>query len=256
MLAFQNVTMQYNRLAKKEILDMVNNRREPGVESYTKSTAIKMGRVIYYMGVQNLVFNAMQNALFAMIFDDETDDEEKDRMFGTANGMADSILRGMGIAGGITATLKNMVLKFHKEDKKPAYNKDFTYVLTEAFNVSPPLGSKARKIYSALQTYKFNEKEIKKKGISTSNTPGLEAAANVISAATNAPTDRIFYKIESVGDVLNNEYETWQRIAMALGWRDWQLGVDKTKPKPPTVYRKERSSGKRKTGKRRTQKRK
>ena len=249
LLAFQNVTMQYNRLAKKDVLDLVNGRREPGVDSYTKSAAIKVGRVAYYMGMQNLIFNAMQQALFAMIFDDETDEEEKERYNGIANGMADSILRGMGIAGGIVATLKNMAIRFAREDAKPGGRGDYAYVLIEGINVSPPVGSKARKVYSALKTYEFNKEEMKRKGLSLDN-PAYEAAANVISAGTNVPTDRLYYKIESIGTMLDNETQAWQRIALALGWRDWQLGLTDAKPKPPMVYdrkRQSRDSGARKT---------
>ena len=235
LLAFQNVTMQYNRLAKKDILDLVNNRREPGTESYTKSTAIKLSRIAYYMGMQNLMFNAMQQALFAMLFDDETDDEEKERYHGIANGMADSVLRGMGIAGGIVATLKNMAIRFAREDAKPGGRGDYAYVLVEGINVSPPVGSKARKVYSALKTYEFNKEEMMQKGLSLDN-PAYEAAANVISAASNIPTDRLYYKVESIGQILDNETQAWQRVALALGWRDWQLGLTDSKPKPPMVY--------------------
>ena len=216
--------MQYNRKAKKEILDIINGRREPGVESYTKSTAIKISRITYYVGMQNFVFNAMQQALFAMMFDDETEDEEQERYKGIANGMADSVLRGMGISGAIVATLKNMAMRFHKEANKPGGRADYAYVLIEGINVSPPVGSKARKVYSALQTYKFNRREIARKGFSLDN-PAYEAIANIISAGTNIPTDRLFYKIESIGQILDAETQAWQRIALALGWRDWQLGI-------------------------------
>ena len=47
-------------------------------------------------GAHWLLFIAWLVALFAMLFDDETDDEEKERYHGIANGMADSVLRGMG----------------------------------------------------------------------------------------------------------------------------------------------------------------
>tara|TARA_R100001591_G_scaffold54315_3_gene64263 strand:- start:3823 stop:4113 length:291 start_codon:yes stop_codon:yes gene_type:complete len=90
---------------------------------------------------------------------------------------------------------------------------------------------------------------MKRKGLSLDN-PAYEAAANVISAGTNVPTDRLYYKIESIGTMLDNETQAWQRIALALGWRDWQLGLTDAKPKPPMVYdrkRQSRDSGARKT---------
>ena len=32
-------------------------------------------------------------------------------------------------------------------------------------------------------------------------------------------------KIESIGQMLDAETRAWQRVALGLGWRDWQLGV-------------------------------
>ena len=49
---------------------------------------------------------------------------------------------------------------------------------------------------------------------------------NLISAGTNAPTDKIYYKIESLRQVMDSELASWQRIAIGLGWRDWQVGVE------------------------------
>ena len=230
ILAFQNVTMQYNRRSKKEILDLLNNRRvkDPTTgEMYSpaKSRIIQLSRVAYYMGMQNLVFHSMQQALFAMLFDDEDDEKTQERYAGVTNGMADSILRGMGIKGAIVATLKNMVLKFQKENEKPGGRADYAYVLIEGINVSPPLGSKARKTYAAFQTYKFNKKEILDKSLLDPSSPIIESYANVISAATNIPTDRVYHKVESLNQILQSETEAWQRIALALGWRDWQLNI-------------------------------
>jgi len=149
--------------------------------------------------------------------------------------MADSVLRGMGIKGAIVAMLKNTIMEFKKQSDKPSNRADYGYVLVEAFNISPPIGSKARKTYSALQTYKFNKKEMMQMGLDIDN-PAIEASSNLISAATNVPTDRVYYKIQSTREVLNNEHEAWQRMAVALGWRTWQVGIEddepSKKPKP------------------------
>ena len=66
--------------------------------------------------------------------------------------MSDTILRGMGIKGAIVSTLKNMIIKFNKQNEKPSNRADYAQVLIEALNLSPPLGSKARRVYSALNT--------------------------------------------------------------------------------------------------------
>ena len=91
--------MQYNRKAKKMLLDLVNRRRRPGM-TQRESDLSNLSGVIYYVGVQNLIFNSLQQALFAVAFEDE---EEKDRnkTADTINGMVDSILFGLGFGGAI-----------------------------------------------------------------------------------------------------------------------------------------------------------
>ena len=226
LLAFQNVTMQYTRQAKKGVSDVWNRRRHPG-QTQVQSDITNISKVIYYMAVQNFIFNAMQNALFAVIFEDDEDDEKRlGRNHRIVNGMADSILRGMGIKMAIIATLKNMYLEFLEQQEKPSYTRDMAYVVIEGVNVSPPLGNKARKVYSAMQTYKFNQKEIDAMGPLDPKNPSFEAKMNLISAATNVPTDRLYYKVESLGHVMDNELAGWQRLAILMGWRDWQVGAD------------------------------
>ena len=259
ILAFQNVTMQYNRFSKKEILDLANGRRVKNpvtgdYHSLARSRMIQLSRVTYYVGMQNLVFNAMQNALFAMVFDDdETDEKQKDRYNNIANGMADSVLRGMGIKGAIVATLKNAIMEFDKQSKKSVSKSDYGYVLVELFNVSPPIGSKSRKIYSSFKSYEYDRDKMfgpKGMGLDIDN-PAIEASSNLISAATNIPTDRVYYKVQSAREVLNDENEAWQRMAVALGWRTWQVGIEddepskRPKPDPNIKFRKRQTQPRR-----------
>ena len=51
--------------------------------------------------------------------------------------------------------------------------------------------------------------------------PAYDAAAKVISAATNIPLDRLLLKMDNVRGALDSENETWMRIAMLLGWPKW-----------------------------------
>ena len=74
--------MQYNRKAKKMLLDLVNRRRRPGM-TQRESDLSNLSGVIYYVGMQNLVFNSLQQALFAVAFDDE-DEKERDKVADTA----------------------------------------------------------------------------------------------------------------------------------------------------------------------------
>tara|TARA_R100000152_G_C6781893_1_gene217513 strand:- start:228 stop:8714 length:8487 start_codon:yes stop_codon:yes gene_type:complete len=226
ILAFQNVTMQYNRQAKKAVLDLYNRRRNTG-QTQKQSDLTNVSKIIYYMGVQNVIFNALQNALFATIFIEDEDDERKlDREKRFANGMLDSILRGMGYRMAIIATLKNMVMEYSDQKKKDTYKQDMTQVLIEAINVSPPLGSKARKVYSGLQTMKFNQDEMEMYGPLNPNNPSMEARAQFIEAATNIPSAKLYYKMSQAAQILDGELAGWQRLGILLGWRDWQLGVN------------------------------
>jgi hypothetical protein len=51
------------------------------------------------------------------------------------------------------------------------------------------------------------------------------------SAAANIPVDRLLQKYENLANAIDveGEFETYQQILMALGWPDYQLGID-TKP--------------------------
>ena len=228
VLAFQNTPMQYTRLMKKAFLDLVNNRGDHKTN---------VSKIVYYGAVQNLIFNSLQSALFAMMFDDE--EEEIDKKTGkpidpyhkkkirVMNRMSDTLLRGIGVYGAAVSTLKNMVIKFVEEEEK-GYRADHAYTMIEGINLSPPIGSKARKIYNATQTYKFNRDEIKAKGFALDN-PAYNAVGNVVSATTNIPLDRVSNKINNMKAALDKNNEAWQRIATALGWNTWDVGIEKEK---------------------------
>jgi len=109
ILAFANTPMQYTRLMKKAMLDLVNKRGD---------WRTNVSKLIYYGAVQNFFFNAMQQALFALGFGDADEDEKTEKYVNVANGMADSILRGTGFYGAAIAAVKNSILKFSRESKK------------------------------------------------------------------------------------------------------------------------------------------
>ena len=142
--------------------------------------------------------------------------------------MADSIIRGTGVAGVVFATIKNTLIKLEKESKKksPKYQ-DAVLELAQA---SPPLGSKIRKIQSAGRSYSWNKKEMLEKGWSIDN-PAYLAAGQVIAATTNIPLDRAFKKIDNIRNSSRSDLEAWQRIALIAGWSDWDLGIKDVKTK-------------------------
>ena len=138
--------------------------------------------------------------------------------------MVDTILRGTGIYGAVAAMLKNVALEFVDQTKK-GHRQDHAYTLIEAVNLSPALGSKARKVYSATQAVKFNSDEIMSRGFHIDN-PAYEAVANVTSAAINLPVDRALRITDNMREATNQENQAWQRIALVLGWSTWDLGIE------------------------------
>ena len=64
------------------------------------------------------------------------------------------------------------------------------------------------------------------KGFAIDN-PAYEAASKVVSATTNVPLDRVFTKANNISAAMGEDAETWQRVAMMLGWPEWQVKTKK-----------------------------
>jgi hypothetical protein len=157
-----------------------------------------------------------------MAFDEEPDEEQKNKKHvNIANGMADSLLRGIGFHGAAISTVKNAIMKISQGS--PAQD-----TAIELINISPPISSKIRKIRSAGRTWDWNKKDIKEKGLSLDN-PAFLAAGQLVSATTNVPLDRGIKKLTNIKDALDTENEEWMRVANALGWSKWELEWAKNK---------------------------
>jgi hypothetical protein len=240
ILAFGNTPMQYARLTKKAALDLVNGRGD---------WKTNISKIAYYSVIQNIIFSALQQGLFALLFDDEEDDKEKSRLTRIANSSADTLLRGLGVYGAAAATVKNMILEIIEQSEKS--RPDYTKIAIEATALSPPINSKLRKLESAGKTftYKQSKEKVFTEGFSLEN-PGFLAGSKVISAATNLPADRIVQKMDHLKTAMEGETELWQSIALALGWSEWDLNmIEKQTKKPKVSYKKSksRSRPKRKT---------
>tara|TARA_R100001163_G_scaffold51131_1_gene38534 strand:- start:61 stop:1143 length:1083 start_codon:yes stop_codon:yes gene_type:complete len=234
VLAFQNTPMQYARLTKKAAIDLIKGRGD---------WKTNVSRIVYYTAIQNLIFNAMQQALFALSFSDDEDDErELQRQTRLLNGMLDSVLRGTGIYGAVVATAKNIALEFYKQDLKGG-RADHAYTILQFANISPPIGSKLRKLYSATQTRKFNKNAMEQMGYDIYN-PAVPAIATSVEAFTNLPTGRLYQKFNNVSEAMNEENENWQRIALMMGWNTWDVGVKESFKITPKGLKKSKSRSK------------
>ena len=223
ILAFQNVTMQYTRLTKKKLSDLANRRRIPGY-TQMQSDMANISGILYYGMVQNLIFGALQSGLMFILFGLRDDDEQEEKKTKRViNGALDSLLRGTGVYGAVVSTIKNVVNRW-KEEKKKGWNKDFGNVIVEALQLSPPIGSKLRKIYSAMKTEDWNPGVSEKIGWRIEN-PNIVAIALTIEGLTNIPIARLINKANNVEEAVTGNHNMWQRIALALGWNRWDIGV-------------------------------
>ena len=213
ILAFKNTPMQYARLMEKAVKDLAAGRG---------STKANLSKIAYYGFIQNLMFNMLQQAIWKSVDDGEIPEEKQERLI---NGMLDSILNGLGLGGNVVATLKNGVLKYNHEEKK-GWNADHTYTILQLANLSPTIGSKLRKIYSSIQTKKFNEEAIKEMPYWNLGNPAFDVMANLISGLTNIPLDRAVNKIHNLMAAADSETEFWDSFALTLGWNTWDLGIE------------------------------
>ena len=236
ILAFQNTPMQYMRLTKKAFLDLKNQRGD---------VKTNISKIVYYTTVQNILFSGLQSALFMMMGFSDDEEAIEDKKIRALNTSLDTILRGGGIGGATISTFKNMLLSFKKEADK-GYRGDYARTLIEAANISPPIGSKLRKVYNSFISYKYNKDEIAGLGFHPDN-PAILGVANFISGTTNIPLDRAVMIVNNIRASADSDNQAWQRIAMLLGWNSWDVGVERptynfrsTKTKKKTRKKKSR----------------
>ena len=233
ILAWANTPMQYARIQKRAAQDLINKRGD------WKSNVSK---IVYYGAIQNLIFNSLQTAVFALGFgdDDEPDEvkakKKEDKAYEIANGMIDSQLRGLGIFGTASLAVKNTLMTLYEEHGKKGSK--YENAVADLLSFSPPLGSKIGKITGGLRSASWNKKDMKEKGFSLDN-PAYMAGAQVVTGLTNVPLDRVVKKINNLRGLVNERSALWQKVALGLGWGTWELGLgyyggwDKKEPLTP-----------------------
>ena len=215
VLAFANTPMQYTRLTKKAALDLFNGRGD---------WKTNLSKLAYYGAVQNIIFTALQSAMFAMLFSDEEDDDEKEKIGRIGNGIADTLLRGSGVYGAGVAMIKNIVMEAIKQ-----YNSgrpDYTKAAAKITSISPPVDSKIRKLQSVGRTFTYKQEieKMKTKGFDIDN-PAYMAVGQTVSALANIPLDRAVRKMNNLKTAVDQDTELWQSIGLALGYSEWDLGM-------------------------------
>ena len=217
VLAFANTPMQYARIQKRAIQDLIDGRGD------AKSNISKLA---YYGFIQNAAFNSIQNALYTEMFEDDEEEEigktGKQKSWDIINGMADSNLRGMGIGGAAASAVKNSILTLADEATKKS--PQFRKAISDLFDFSPPLDSKIRKLTSAANTMSWERDQIERQGFDIDN-PATLASAQVLSAATNIPLDRALMKLNNLRNAASKRSEAWQKICLMLGVSAWEVGL-------------------------------
>ena len=215
ILAWQNTPMQMTRLTKKALSDLVNGRG---------SAKANISRILYYGLIQNIIFGTLQTGLSFLLFGADSEEEDKKRKTQRVlNGALDTLLRGTGVWGAAVATIKNTIMRFY-EERAEGWTGDQTYTILEAISLSPPIGSKARKIYKAIQTDKFNRGISEKLKYRIEN-PNVAIASNVIEAVTNFPAARLLNKANNIEEAITGQHDLWQRMALLGGWDMWSVGI-------------------------------
>ena len=225
ILAWQNTPMQMTRLMKKKLSDLVNRRRKEG-QTQMQSDISNVSGILYYGAMQNIWFMTLQSGLAWMMFGSDMEDKMEKKEHQVMNGALDTLLRGTGIYGAALSTLKNTILRYKEEQEKPKWKREKGNVIVEAINLSPPIGSKVRKVWQAIRTWHYDpgHKVSKELGLRIEN-PDLHAISNIIEAATNIPLARIVNKANNLEEAITGNHETWQRIAMITGWNRWNVDV-------------------------------
>ena len=221
LLSFMNTPFQYSRIIKKSFIDIAKGRG---------SVPNNVAKIVYYSTIQNLMFNFLQNALFALLFDD--DEEQKEGKYDQAkwrmlNGAMDTLIRGTGLTGVMLTTVKNALVKWYEKSGDP---KGYGDVAAELANISPSIGIKLRSFIKAYKAIEYNAAEIEYEGFSLSNTYAIEALTSLTSLTFNLPADRMYQKMQNIKNALDDEYENWQRVAFAMGYTEWNLGEGQSAP--------------------------
>ena len=229
ILAWSNTPMQYMRIQEKAARDIVNGRGD---------LKTNMSKIAYYGVIQSAIFSALQNALFRFGLEEEDENNEADNkdlsasIDRTVNTVIDSQLRGTGVLGAALSAIRNTVLEFEKQEAK-AYDDSFlsspdhSRTVLQLTSFSPVISSKLRKLYSAGNEWNYNREAISEMGFDIDN-PAIHAGANVIEALSNLPVARLVQKVDNIQGMLDNNNETWQRVALLMGYPKWQLGIEDT----------------------------
>ena len=127
------------------------------------------------------------------------------------------------------------MIKKYLDEKDKNFKADYAKVMLEGANISPPIGSKLRKVYTGLQQTKFEKDLITERGWGVMQDgrvhlgPMYGVTGKLVEAGTNLPMDRLVNKIENISQALNSQNQAWQRVAVGVGFTPYSVGIEDTK---------------------------
>ena len=122
--------------------------------------------------------------------------------------------------------------KKYLDEREKKFKADYAKVVLEGANLSPPIGSKLRKLYSGLQQTKFDKDLIEERGWSVMQdgrvklSPSYGVTGKIVEAFTNVPMDRLVTKVNNASEAMNSQNTTMQRIMVGLGWSPYSAGIE------------------------------
>ena len=215
VLNYANTPMQYARIIKRSTQDLFARRGD-----WKKNVS----RIIYYSTVQNLIFSALQAAIFTILFDEEEEQDRtmSDKAENIGFGMLSTLLRGTGYGGALVDTLISMGREISiREDGFPSFGDDFAWNM---FDFSPSVDTKVRKIRAISRTFKYNRDQIKRRGFNLEN-PAYIAFGELVSATINVPLDRALRMAMALKQASDKDTAQWQKWALLIGYSSWSLNL-------------------------------
>ena len=218
ILQFQNYPLQQNRIIKRAFQDLINKRGD--IKTH-------ISRLAFYGFAQNLLFYTIQQALFALPFFDDDDEEVKEELLDTKgkrilNGILDTFLRGSGIAGGIISTAKNALIKLYETQVGQGDGLDF---IVELSNISPGIGGKGRQFEKIYRTIDYNKEAPLAMNALHPKNPIIQVTASTLEATLNLPADRILKKINNLVEITDTSRNNFERSLLFLGYSPYDMGI-------------------------------
>ena len=223
VLAFENYPMQAARIQKRAFQDLFAGRGNP---------VRNVGLILHYGVVQNVIFHAMQKAIFAIAFQDEAKDEDEEkRLIMAANGVVDTLLAGGGYYGMIAAMGKNVLLELIEELSEGG-GKDTREAVVRATSFSPPINAKFRNLNQAARRWERKDNREAWDELNIDN-PILRSSGELIEVTMNVPANRLINKLENIMDATSKDTEWWRKVFLMMGWSSWDLYMEDYQQKAP-----------------------